>query len=191
MGEGTGLGLSVVHGIVKKLSGAVFVDSTLGRGATFDVFLPRLDHPGIEIAVEQVSDLPKGTERILLVDDETVLTGILQRILSGLGYHVEAQTSAVKALERFRANPGRYDLLMADQTMPEISGTQLIRAARGIRPTLPAILCTGLKDRQMEAASAAARVDRMLTKPIRRDELALIIREVLDGYREGTAESSR
>ena len=184
VGEGTGLGLSVVHGIVKKLSGAVFVDSTVNRGTVFTVFLPRLDHPDIEITAEQVSELPTGEERILLVDDEAVLAAILQRILSGLGYHVETRTRGAKALERFRDHPHRYDLLVADHTMPGMTGTLLIEAVRKIRPDLPVILCTGLKDRRMEIAAEAVGVDRMLVKPIRRDELALSIREVLDGHRE-------
>ena len=180
VGEGTGLGLSVVHGIVKKLNGAVFVDSKVGEGAIFRVFLPRLEHPDIEIAIEQVSDLPRGQESILLVDDEAVLCDIMQRILSGLGYHVEAQTSPMKALEVFRNNPHRFNLLIADQTMQEMTGTMLIEAVRNIRLALPVILCTGLKDSSMETAAKAAGVDRTLAKPIRRDELALIIREVLD-----------
>jgi CheY-like chemotaxis protein/two-component sensor histidine kinase len=180
VGEGTGLGLSAVHGIVKQLNGAVFVDSRMGEGTAFRVFFPKIQHPDIEIATEQVSDLPRGKERILLVDDEAVLKDILKRILSGLGYHVEAQTSPMRALEVFRNNPHRFNLLISDQTMPEMTGTTLIERVHSIRPTLPVILCTGLKDSTPETVEKAAGVNRTLIKPIRRDELALIIREVLD-----------
>jgi len=183
VGEGTGLGLSVVHGIVKKLNGAMFVHSAVGEGTVFEVFLPRLEHPDIEIVAEQVSDLPRGEENILLIDDEAVLIDILQRILAGLGYYVKTLTSPARALELFRGNPDRFDLLIADQTMPEMTGTMPIEAVREIRPALPVILCTGLNDRRIEHAAKAACVDRMLAKPIRRDELALIIREVLDDCR--------
>jgi CheY-like chemotaxis protein len=180
IGEGTGLGLSVVHGIVTKHKGALFVDSDIGKGTTFKVFLPRLEHPGIEVVAEQISDLPKGTERILLVDDEPILTDILQRILSGLGYHVNTQTSSIEAYEMFRKAPDRFDLIITDQTMPEITGTILTERIKAIRPTIPVILCSGLKEPQMEIASKNAGVNRMLSKPLRRDEMALVIREVLD-----------
>jgi PAS domain S-box-containing protein len=181
IGEGTGLGLSVVHGIVKKHLGALFVDSEIGNGTTFTVFLPRLEHPGIEIVAEQVSDLPKGTERILLVDDEAVLADILQRILSGLGYRVYTQTSSAKAYKMFCKTPDRFDLVITDQTMSDMTGTILAEKIRKIRPMIPVIICTGLKDDQMVIAAKKVGVNRMLIKPLRRDELSLVIREVFDG----------
>jgi CheY-like chemotaxis protein len=181
VGEGTGLGLSVVHGIVQKHGGAVFVDSVCNERTIFDVFLPKLEHPDIQITQEQISDLPKGTEHILLVDDEEILADILQRILNGLGYTVDTHTSSIKALERFSENPDNFDLIISDHMMPDITGLRLAKKVRQFRPHLPIILYTGLKDEKIEEEAKMAHVSRMLIKPIRRDELALIIREVLDG----------
>jgi PAS domain S-box-containing protein len=184
--EGTGLGLSVVHGIVKKHDGAVLVDSIPGQGAIFDVFLPKLEHPDIKIVAEHVSDLPKGTEQILLVDDEAILADILHRILTGLGYGVYTHTSSIKALEMFLENPDRFELVIVDHTMPELTGTMFAGEIRKIRPKLPIILCTGLNDKHAEEEANKAKISRMLIKPIRRDELALVIREVLDDYGKTT-----
>ena len=181
VGEGTGLGLSVVHGIVKKHGGAVLVDSVRHERTIFDVFLPKLEHPDIQIALEQVSDLPKGSEHILLVDDEEILADILQRILNGLGYHVDTYTSSIEALERFSESPDNFDLIIADHMMPDMTGVMLALKIRRIRPHLPIILCTGLKGEDIEEEAQVADITRMLIKPIRREELALIIREVLDG----------
>jgi len=186
VGEGTGLGLSVVHGIVKKHDGVVLVDSIPGRGTIFDVFLPKLEHPDIKIVAEHVSDLPKGTEQILLVDNEAILADILHRILTGLGYGVYTHTSGIKALEMFLENPDRFDLVISDHTMPELTGTMFAKEIRKIHPKLPIILCTGLKDKHTEEEAKKARVTRILIKPIRRDELALVIREVIDDSREVT-----
>jgi PAS domain S-box-containing protein len=181
VGEGTGLGLSVVHGIVQKHGGVVVVDSVRNERTIFDVFLPKLEHPDIQISQEQISDLPKGAEHILLVDDEEILADILQRILNGLGYTVDTYTSSIKALEMFSKNPDNYDLVISDHMMPDITGVRLAKKVRQFRPHLPIILCTGLKDENIEEEAKMADVSRMLVKPIRRDELALIIREVLDG----------
>jgi PAS domain S-box-containing protein len=184
VGEGTGLGLSVVHGIVKKHGGAVLVDSTPGKCTIFDVFLPKLEHPDITIVTEQISDLPKGSEQILLVEDEEILADILHRILSALGYEVYTTTSSVEALKMFFESPDRFDLIIADHMMPELTGIMFAKEIRQIRPKLPIILCTGLKDKYAEEEANKANVTRILVKPIRRDELALVLREVLDESRE-------
>jgi CheY-like chemotaxis protein len=180
VGEGTGLGLSVVHGIVKKHGGAVYADSPPGKGALFQVLLPRLEHPAIQVVPETISKLPRGKERILLVDDEVILTDILQRILSGLGYQIQAFVSSVKAFKSFKENPDRFDLALIDHTMPQMTGIELIVKIKQRRPDLPVILCSGLNEKLLEKDAGQIGVERLLVKPLSRADLAFAIRKVID-----------
>jgi PAS domain S-box-containing protein len=180
LGEGTGLGLSVVHGIVKKNGGGVFLQSPAGRGAVFDVFWPRIEHPDIEIGDKQLADLPKGNERILLVDDEKQLVEILRRMLSELGYRVRSETDSRQALQRIHDRPEQYDLVIADHTMPHLTGLRLAEELRAVRPDLPIVLCTGMKGPNLEDEAPKAGVSKVISKPISRERLARVIREVLD-----------
>jgi CheY-like chemotaxis protein len=180
LGEGTGLGLSVVHGIVKKNGGGIFFQNRSGRGTVFDVLWPRIEHPDIELGDAQLADLPKGDERILLVDDEKQLADILQRMLIELGYHVRSETDSRQALQRIQEQPEQYDLVIADHTMPHLTGLRLAEELRSVRRDIPIVLCTGLKDHSLEEEAQRLGVSKLLSKPISRDRLARVIREVLD-----------
>jgi PAS domain S-box-containing protein len=180
VGEGTGLGLSVVHGIVKSHGGAVFAESDPGRGTTIQVFLPGLEHPGFEAATESNMAPPEGTEEILLVEDEPVLADILRRILDSLGYHVKLFTDAVEAWHVFEENSDRFDLVLSDHSMAAITGIELAGRISRLRPGLPIILFTGMSTDLLRQDAETAGVCALINKPLNRIDLALAIRKVLD-----------
>ncbi|NPV04930.1 MAG: PAS domain S-box protein [Syntrophaceae bacterium] len=179
-GEGTGLGLSVVHGIVKNLGGAVLVHSEPGRGSTFDVFIPALGTAGPR-PEPPAGPLPRGTERVLLVDDEAPLAEALSRMLTALGYRVTAVQDGPAALRLFREDPGGFDLVITDMTMPRMTGAELACEILRCRPGTPVILCTGYSDCIGEAEALAMGIRRFLLKPLFLGQLALEVRAVLDG----------
>lgn len=151
-GEGTGLGLSVVHGIVKEYGGAVTVESAPGRGTTFHIYLPIESMRAPEPA--EIKEIASGRgEYVLFVDDEVQLAASAAKMLGHLGYHAEVHRSPAAAIAAFRSDPDRYSILMTDFTMPEMTGVELIRAARAIRPHLPAILVSGSVSSLAQAAS--------------------------------------
>jgi two-component system cell cycle sensor histidine kinase/response regulator CckA len=180
VGEGTGLGLSVVHGIVKNHGGAVYAESEPGRGTAMHVFLPSLKHPGFEPAPEANVLPPEGSEKIFLVEDEPVLADILRRILTGLGYQVRLYTDAQEALGFFQGNPDRFDLALLDQNMPGITGIELAARMNRLQPQLPIILCTGMNIELLRREAEKAGIRNLLNKPLNRIDLALAIRKVLD-----------
>ncbi len=188
-GEGTGMGLSVVHGIVQKLGGAVTVQSTVGKGSNFYIYLPRIETSAVEKRLLD-EPLPLGSERLLLVDDETALLDIGREMLQSLGYKVTAEASSEKALAIFKNNPAAFDLAVVDQAMPHIPGTQLIAALKNIRPDLPVILCTGFSEAFSFEKARELGVERFLVKPVLKRDLALAIREILNhGAPESPKES--
>jgi PAS domain S-box-containing protein len=182
VGEGTGLGLSVVHGIVKKYAGTVLVESRADHGTTFQVLLPCLDHPGFEIVSESASEPPGGKERLLLVENEAVLASIIQRILTGLGYEVRSFGHSEKAFAYFQKNAGSFDLVLADQHMRPMDGIDLARKIRAVHPSIPVVLYSGMGDRRLSERARKAGVQRLLAKPLNRLELAFEVRRVLDEY---------
>jgi PAS domain S-box-containing protein len=177
-GEGTGLGLSVVHGIVKGYGGEIMVSSQQGRRTDFTIFLPVIDtlaENGRPIAAELVG----GQERILLVDDEQALCEIGSMILMRLGYQVTTRTSSVEALALFRARPLDFDIVITDMTMPNLTGDKLAAELIRIRPDIPIILCTGYSKIISEDRAAAIGIRAFVMKPMTLEDLSATIRKVL------------
>jgi CheY-like chemotaxis protein len=177
-GEGTGIGLAVVHGIVTSHGGAITVESTPGEGTTFTVYLPRIaDRAETDTLLEE--PVQGGQECILFVDDQELLARAAQAILAQLGYTVVRHTSSVEALEAFRAAPQRYDLVITDQTMPNLTGEALARELRRLRPDIPIILCTGFSHTMTREKARLLGINAFLMKPLTLRDLARTIREVL------------
>ncbi len=179
VGKGTGMGLSVVHGIIETHGGFVVVESTLGKGSTFDVYFPMFE----AIKVEEVTintDLPKGTERILFLDDEDMLAQLGSTILSKQGYQVTTETSSIKALKTFKENSEQFDLVITDQTMPDLCGKDLIKELLTIKPDLPTILCTGYSSKINKAEAKQLGIKAFCLKPLDLSQLVQTARRVLD-----------
>ena len=183
-GKGTGLGLAVVHGIVKEHKGDIRVRSEIGKGSTFEVYLPLMEKSAPDEPLHRYRDPPTGNERILLVDDEESITRLGRRMLERLGYRVNDMTSSPDALEAFRADPHRFDLVISDMSMPNMTGDMLAEEMKRIRPEIPVIICTGFSERINEEKAEALGLDGLLMKPILTYELAVMVRKVLDNIRK-------
>ncbi|MDA8124311.1 MAG: PAS domain S-box protein [Deltaproteobacteria bacterium] len=179
-GEGTGMGLAAVYGIVTDLGGKVVVKSRLGKGTDVAVFLPRIDDAERGLQPEETYAVPGGKECILFIDDEKTLAELGREMLRRLGYEVVIRTSALEALELFRARPGRFDLLVTDMTMPDLTGIELAQECFKIRPGLPILLCTGFNESVTAKAVREARIREVILKPIVRRRIAEAIRRALD-----------
>ena len=182
-GEGTGLGLSTVHGIVKDHGGYIKVYSEVGAGTIFHVFFP-VAGTAAETAAKQVEQLPTGNECILLVDDEKALIDLGRDMLQRLGYRVETRASSIDAIEAFRSNPTKYDLVISDIAMPKMSGDDMARQMKVIRPDIPIILCSGFSDRIHAQTMEAIGISAVLMKPVIYADLAHIARQVLETGRQ-------
>jgi PAS domain S-box-containing protein len=179
--EGTGLGLSVAYGIIKSHNGVINVYSELGKGSSFSVYLPRITHDAVTIG--SISEtVIGGTEQILFVDDEPAMVDIGRLTLSSLGYKVTGVTSSSEALDLFRAEPGRFDLVITDMTLPKMTGIDLTRQILQIRPGMPVILCSGLRDPDTEEQVKSLGIRAYCTKPLTKIDLSRVIRDTLDGY---------
>ncbi len=180
-GEGTGLGLSVVHGIVKSMEGLITASSQAGKGTTFTVYLPvtTLNVPRDDEPTPR-QDVPGGSERVLLVDDEEALVKVGKTILEDLGYKVSAFTNSTDALTHFTKDPLAFDAIVTDYTMPQITGCELAGKIREIRPDVPVILCSGYLDENVEMKIRNAAINEFIRKPITRVELAKAMRRIFD-----------
>lgn len=179
-GKGTGLGLAVVYGIVSEHQGEIKVRSEVGKGTTFDVYLPLLGECAEELQAAGDTDVPTGYERILFVDDEKAVARLGRQILERLGYRVTAYTLSADALKAFRADPDEFDLVITDMTMPAMTGELLAREMMSIRPDIPIIICTGYSERIDREKAAAIGVKELLMKPISKSDLGEAVRKVLD-----------
>ena len=179
VGDGTGLGLSTVHGIVKDHAGFIQIHSEVGIGTTINVLLPVAETEAI-IEMGENELLPKGIETILLVDDEEALIDLGRDLLERLGYRVETRASSLDAIEAFRVNSQKYDLVLSDITMPKMTGDELAQRIKTMRPDIPIILCSGFSNRIDERSLEILGIDAILMKPIIYSELAHTIRRVLD-----------
>ncbi len=180
-GKGTGIGLSVVHGIVKNYGGAIRVDSEIGKGTSFNVYLPV-----VESYLKKDDDLQVkkaiqgGTERILFVDDEAVVGTLYKSMLERLGYKVTSYTSSIKALEIFRTSPDEFDMVITDMTMPAMSGDKLAVELVKIRPDIPVVLCTGFSTTISEAKALSMGISGFLMKPVGISDFDKKIRAVFE-----------
>jgi PAS domain S-box-containing protein len=178
-GEGTGMGLSVVHGIISSLQGIITVESEIGKGTTFHIFLPLIEQVAEQTATS-TDPLPRGTEAIMFVDDEPGIVAMASQMLASLGYQVTTATRAKDALAIFKQEPNRFDLIITDQIMPGMTGMEMVREMHAIRRGLPALLCTGFSKTVSEENLLAEGIHEILMKPIVLRQTAEAIRNALD-----------
>ena len=180
-GEGSGLGLSVVHGIVKSLQGEITVETHPGKGTVFQVYLPTANSGKSLSSKLRTEEIRKGNEKILFVDDEPMLVRMQKQRLERLGYSVEAFTDCMEALSVFKNRPDDFDLIITDMTMPKMTGDQLVVEIRKIRPAMPVVLCTGHSEKLDSFGKPGFGIDPVLIKPIEKNEMAAAVRKALDG----------
>jgi PAS domain S-box-containing protein len=171
--------LTVVRGIVAGHEGDIIVDSQGGKGTVFHVFLPKIETTG-HAEAEGSSALPRGAERMLLVDDEEAVVETVKQILDRLGYRVVPRTSSIEALETFRKDPEGFDLVITDLTMPRMTGVEFTKELKRLRPDIPIILCTGYSELMGEEEAKAMGIREFFKKPIRAQKMLEKIRHVLD-----------
>jgi CheY-like chemotaxis protein len=178
-GEGTGLGLSVVHGIVKSHDAAISVSSELGRGTAFQLYFPAREDSVVQAVVDVGSNLRGTGEHVLFIDDERSLAVLGSKILERAGYRVSVHTNAREALEGFRSQPHSYDLIITDWTMPGMNGIDLAAEIHKIRAEIPIILTTGYGGSMTSAKAKALGLHELLMKPIAADLLITTAHQTL------------
>ena len=179
VGKGTGMGLAVVHSIVKEHNGIITVKSKPGKGTTFSIFFPSVEKD-VVMESEPADKLPRGKEKILFIDDEHSMVNIARQRLERLGYEVDTKMSSIEALELFRSKPDQFDLVITDLTMPKMTGDTLVKEILNIRPDIPVILCTGFSEKIDEKKATAIGAVDYIEKPIDQHDFAFKVRKVLD-----------
>ena len=179
VGEGTGMGLAVAHGIIRSHGGAITVDTAIDRGTTFSVYLPLIDGIQKEDLDHEEGPILEGTGCILFIDDEEPLVQVGKEMLEQLGYEVIVETSSANALATFQKTPMKFDAVITDQTMPHMTGETLARELLQIRPHLPIILCTGYSHTITKEKASSMGISAFLTKPILRRELGFTLGQLL------------
>lgn len=179
VGKGTGMKLSVVHGIVKSYGGAITVESELGKGTICHVYFPVVEE-GPVIESQTAEELPTGNERILFIDDEQSIVNMARQMLERLGYQVETKMNPVEALKLFRSKPDQFDLVITDMTMPHMTGSKLVKEVLYIRPDIPIILCTGYSEKISEEKAKELGIKTFALKPLAKSDFAVTVRKVLD-----------
>jgi len=180
--KGTGIGLSTVQGIVDQHDGFIKVKSTLGEGSTFHIYFPVVEK-NYEERVQTTSSLPRGNEKVLYLDDDKQIAKVWSQVLGQYGYQVTTETSSSKFLARFKKNPLEFDLVITDQTMPELSGKDLVKELLANRPDLPTILCTGYSNKINEEEARELGIKAFCMKPLDLPKLIQTTRQVLDEAR--------
>jgi CheY-like chemotaxis protein len=181
VGKGTGLGLAVVHGIVKSCAGGIAVSSEVGKGSAFEVYFPRIGAPKpMPVSAVHKSVLVGGEERILVVDDEPTVIEVVRGMLTVLRYRISARTNSIEALELFRGTPDEFDLVITDMTMPNMTGEKLAAELIKIRPDIPIIMCTGFSEYITKEKAESMGIREFLLKPLVLKDLAQAVRRVLD-----------
>jgi len=178
--KGTGLGLAVVYGIVQDYGGEILVDSKVGEGTVFSIYLPLAEQLPETGAEDNTVSFQTGSEHILLVDDEKPVAHIEKQLLNRLGYRVTMHTNSLEALECFRENPGAFDLLLTDVTMPGITGDRLAQEILAIRPDIPILLCTGFSEKIDSQKAEHLGIKGFLMKPVVKSDMARMVRQILD-----------
>jgi PAS domain S-box-containing protein len=179
VGKGTGMGLAVVHSIVKEHNGIVTVKSEPGKGTTFTIFFPAVEKDAV-VESEPAEKLPRGNEKILFIDDEPSIVNMARQMLERLGYEVDTRMSSIDALELFRSKPDQFDLVITDLTMPKMTGDKLVKEILNIRPDIPVILCTGFSEKIDEKKATAIGAADYIEKPVNQHDFAFKVRKVLD-----------
>lgn len=178
-GEGTGMGLAMVHGIVKGCGGDIRVKSEPAKGSLFEIYLPRVKTDAPSDSFDEKWPVPGGNEHVLLVEDEAQVAYMLKQMLEHLGYSVTMCTGSLEALEAFSAAPEKFDLVITDQTMPNMTGDELARELISRRSDIPVILCTGFSEKITEQEAKSNGIRAFLMKPVVKQKMAVTIREVL------------
>jgi CheY-like chemotaxis protein len=178
--KGSGMGLAVVHGIIKNHAGFITVDSKPGKGASFFVYFPTNTEDATSEKEENLP-VPTGVENILFIDDEKMMVTIGKKMLEMLGYTVTAIDDSIDAYETFCAHPDNFDLIITDQTMPNMTGVELAKKILSIRPDMPIILCSGYSSQIDEVKAQEIGIKAYVTKPLMKKDFATLVREVIDG----------
>lgn len=184
--KGTGLGLSVVYGIVREHDGDIRIESEVGKGSRFDVYLPLAEKTALSRPHQGIDARQTKRKRILLVDDEKPITSLLSLLLERMGHQVTTSTDALEALNTFKADPDAFDLVITDMSMPDMTGTRLSREIISLKPDIPIILCTGFSELIDKEKVRLAGIRGFLMKPVVKSELVALIHKVMEGHDSGS-----